>query len=618
LAQRELSIGLPSRPVPIPEEISMSTAQQILDAMRKRAAFLVVFGLAAALAACGGGSGTPVAAAAPVAAATPGSLSGTAAKGAALGGVTVTVKDSTGKVATATTSATGSYAVNTSGMTAPLLVQATLASGTKLYSVTADGSATTVANITPLTDLIIRSWYDVQGVSVDNAFASPTAAPPPTPVQVQTIAQTVLQVMQLALNTYSVSVTNGVDLISQPFVADHTGIDKVLDNTQLTVGTSVTLVATAGSSTQTTVISYNTATLSLTANTTTVNGTSTSTSSVSTLVPVSSAQSQALQDINASLASFASVINSKGTALTATDVISFADPDLLNEGLNRTQFATSMVKQFSQGQTVGFAVLQINSLDTTAGLAEAVFRVTETLGTQSGTEIVTFAFKKTGSTWLLYGDRRLAKISLQAEARQNQGRNATGSGPDINIDVQPPQNLVTAVAAASSATGNAPLTKQLQAVVDDSGLLLDHFFFNTGALTPPLPAVGTLFTLTLSKAAGGTAAYTVPLNAFTTELIQVTNPIGVTLADAHVGGALPVSWTLPSTYAISKVKANAIVQTANFQCNVEPPNVLAITATSTTLTMPATCNGEAITSVDINLSVQGVNGERSFVLYLMN
>lgn len=590
----------------------MPTAQQLLNAVPRRAAFLVVFALAAALAGCGGGSS-----AAPVAAATPtGSLSGTAAQGAALAGVTVTVKDSTGKVATATTSATGSYTVNTSGMTAPLLVQATLTSGTKLYSVTADGGTTTVANITPLTDLIIRSWYDVQGVSVDTAFAGPTAAPPPTPAQVQTIAQTVLQVMQLALNTYSVSVANAVDLISQPFVADHTGIDQVLDNTHLTVGSSVTLVATGGGATQTTVISYNTATMSLTADTTTVNGTSTSTSSVSTLVPVSSAQSQALQEISASLAAFANVVNTKGTGLTVTDVISFTDPDFLDRGLNRTQFATSTASQLSQGQTVGFTVLQINSLDTTAGLAQVVFRLSETLGGESNGETITFSFKKSGTNWLLYGDRRLAKVNLQAEGRTNQGSNPTPNGPAINIDVRPVQGVVTAM-SFSSAVVSAPVPKQSTTVIDDSGATLDLFFFNTGPLSAPLPAAGTLFTFTLTKAAGGTEVYPVPLNAFTTELIHITNLTGITLPDAHLGGTLPVSWTLPSTYAVSKVNASAILQTAHFQCEAKPSLPLSVTATSTTLTMPALCNGEAITQVNINVSTDGINGERSSVIYLM-
>ena len=36
------------------------------------------------------------------------------------------------------------------------------------------------ANIHPLTDLIIRTWYEVRGGAIDAAFSNPQAAPPPT------------------------------------------------------------------------------------------------------------------------------------------------------------------------------------------------------------------------------------------------------------------------------------------------------------------------------------------------------------------------------------------------------------------------------------------------------
>jgi hypothetical protein len=599
----------------------MSIALQHSVAAPRRAAFLVVFALAAALAGCGGSDGTTVInTTTPPPAGPTGTLTGTAAKGTAIAGATVTVKDSTGKTATATTSSTGTYTVDTSGMTAPLLVQTAPATGPKIYSVTGDTKTTTVANITPLTDLIIRSWYNVQGINIDTAFASPTTAPPPTPLQVQTIAQMVLQVMQLSLNTYSVSLASAIELITKPFVANGAGMDLVLDKTTVTAaGSTITLVAIGtGGTTQTTVVSYNTTTASLTADTTTVNGSNTTTSSVSTAVPVQSAQVTALQQITTSLASFGAVVNSKGTALTVTDVLPFTDANLLDEGRNRTQFATSVVGNFNEGVTVAFEILQIKSLDATAGLAEVTFRLNETFGTQTGSEILTFNFKRTGTSWLFYGNRRVAQFSLQAEGRSNQGAQSSGNGPSINVDVQPPQGVATAVSVAG-ASANSALTKQSQAVIDDSGLLLDHYFYNTGPLSGTLPAAGSLYTVTISLAAGGTAAYPTPLNAFTTELISITNLTGTTVASAHLGGTLAVNWGLPVTYAVSRVKLSAIIESASFQCEVSTtPSVLANTATSGSLAMPTTCGGEPITQVNINLSTEGPNGERSQTIYFYN
>src|SRR5512142_3327314 len=90
-------------------------------------------------------------------------VSGTAASGAPLASVTVTLKDATGASRTATTAADGRFSIDTTGLTPPFLVLVADAGGA-LYSVSADAAAQSTINVTPLTDLIIRSWYEVQGV----------------------------------------------------------------------------------------------------------------------------------------------------------------------------------------------------------------------------------------------------------------------------------------------------------------------------------------------------------------------------------------------------------------------------------------------------------------------
>ena len=114
---------------------------------------------------------------------TPSSVSGVAATGRPLAAVTVTLKDTRGVAKTGTTGADGSYSIDTTGMTGPFIVLATTSSGTKLYSVSADANAKTTVNITPFTDVLARSWYDVQSGNIDTSFASSTPSPPsPTAV----------------------------------------------------------------------------------------------------------------------------------------------------------------------------------------------------------------------------------------------------------------------------------------------------------------------------------------------------------------------------------------------------------------------------------------------------
>ena len=60
----------------------------------------------------------------------------------------------------------------------------------------ADPNANTTINVTPLTDMIVRSWYTVQGTTVNTAFTSPGTYSPPTPTDVKVISSVVLSIVQ--------------------------------------------------------------------------------------------------------------------------------------------------------------------------------------------------------------------------------------------------------------------------------------------------------------------------------------------------------------------------------------------------------------------------------------
>jgi hypothetical protein len=201
---------------------------------------LVFLGLGlAVLAGCGGGGSS-----APPAAVTY-SISGTAATGAALPGAAVTIKDSAGVTRTGITTATGTYDIDVTGLTPPYLVKVVAVGGTPtLYSV---GTSAGVINTHPLTDLIIRTWYEVQGTDVETAFNSAIPAAPPSSTQLGVIKQVVRNLVAQFLGLLGSVNPDTFDLISTPFVANSGGFDNFLDHIDVTPGSGVILIDAASS-----------------------------------------------------------------------------------------------------------------------------------------------------------------------------------------------------------------------------------------------------------------------------------------------------------------------------------------------------------------------------------
>jgi len=339
---------------------------------------------------------------------------------------------------------------------------------------------------------------------------------------------------------------------------------------------------------------------------------------VTTVVPVQSAQQLALAEIDAGLAGFASTVNAKGAALQASDLLPYLDPDLLDDGHNRSQFAAEAAGWMA-GATVAFSVLEIRSLDTGANTADVVFRFTLSQGGDTQTENVEFFFKKSSGTWLMSGNRRIAMVHFAAEARSHQGLQPPASGQVINVDIEPPLGAVTGVTVSGGGIwSSTALTKG--PVISDPAGNRDHFYLASSPLASP-PAAGTPFTVALATA-GGPVAYTLPLNAWTSERIAFTNLSGFSLSTARLGSPLTVSWTLPKTFPIANMDFTVMTFTGpqsspdTMSCFESGPR-LAANATSTTVTIPATCAGRPVVQLNLNLGVNGANGERSHAIYEM-
>ncbi len=586
--------------------------------MKKTVWMLVTSGLVALviLSGCGGGGGGGSSSGgAPT-------VSGTVASGSALANAAVTLKDSLGTSLTATTGAGGKYAINTTGLTPPFLLLVTTPTHT-FYSVSADAKTTTTINVTPLTDLIIRSWYDVQGGSVDAAFADPTVPgnAPPSPTAVAVIGSVVKNVVQLWLNDAGVT-AGSFNLISTPFTANGTGIDQVLDQTAVDTATGSVMISN-GSVTQNSVVTAGTGSMNIVTTTSDTTG-ATSTSSSTAVVPYQTAQQTALDEITTAVNTFAGVVNAKGNSLSAGDLLPFLDPGGLYSGHTNTQWA-AQVAYALKGKTVSFTVTRIKSLSATS--ADIVFQLSQSQGGQTRTSSLELFFTKPGSTWLMTGDNLIANVEVRAAMVRNQG-SASGTQLVLEVNVESPRSAPTVTslngATISGGPWNAtPLDYDGQSVAPwDATVTSDTFGIYT---VNPAISGGQPFTVVLSPTSGPTATYTQTLNAITTEPIMATSPTGSTLADAHPGTPLTVSWTLPKTFAVSQIKVGTVAYTGppndpmTVKCDDQGEKVvLGITSTTAQVTIPATCGTGAPNNTmqaEIYIQVYGINGELSQVYY---
>ncbi|MEP6874807.1 MAG: hypothetical protein ABI887_10615 [Burkholderiales bacterium] len=136
---------------------------------------------AAALAACGGGGSSDPApvdtGTSPGTVVTPAalSLSGVAATGAAIASQPVSAKCATG-TGTAPSNVDGSYTISVTGGALPCVLKVTAADGTDLFSVATGSGSTAVANINPVTQLIVASLAGTDPAAYFTAFDTSAAA----------------------------------------------------------------------------------------------------------------------------------------------------------------------------------------------------------------------------------------------------------------------------------------------------------------------------------------------------------------------------------------------------------------------------------------------------------
>jgi hypothetical protein len=511
-------------------------------------------------------------------------------------------------------------------------------------------------NVHPFTDLIIRTWYEVQGTTVESVFDAPTTDPPaPSAEQVAVIASLVKDMLNIFLVAQGLDPIT-FDLIATPFDADGTGFDAVLEAAALEVNaltqtTTVTLTNATTSVTQTTALSVADKILSALTTTTGTGGAS-SGSLTSGVVPTDPAVQTALDGVLTSLQSFAEVVNSKGAALTATDLQPFFDVNYLDRGfagpsLGAAQFATSL-----RGQTLNsFRVDSIVSYDDGSKVLCVIGIRSFTINGQTFERVVNnegkgLCFKQGADlTWRFFGDQQIAHI-LANPAIENRSQ-ALPDCPQCDgiirfflISAQAPEGTIASASVSGTDGLAGALVKNPTVFVDEVQptptttlfIRTEHFDF---PFSPPhqvtnFPPVGTVYTFTVTPVSGPVRTYDKTLQATTEEAIAITNLTSHNLADANLGSPLTVQWTLPTTFPVQQVELRGFVeaqgpnaqgQTETVGCGIQSsPSNLEPTATSATIIFPTTCGGHPLVPgappdkpfpAQLNVVVRGTHGEET-------
>ena len=142
-------------------------------------------------------------------------------------------------------------------------------------------------------------------------------------------------------------------------------------------------------------------------------------------------------------------------------------------------------------------------------------------------------------------------------------------------------------------------------------------FFTSASTALAVPAD---FTFVVTPTTGGAQTYSVRSNAVTSHYVTVTSPTGHTLAHANLGSPLNVHWQMSSldfpvaTVSVSGNGRTVPASTSGAQCHIVgqdlPPGT-----TSTTVTLPALCEGQPVLEAWFDVLVTGVNGERTNYTY---
>lgn len=296
--------------------------------------------LITALLGCGGGGGGGGAVSSSST-----SIGGTAATGSPIATGTLTITDINGITVTGSIGTSGSYSIDPTGLTAPLLIKLSgvTASGSPilLYSTVAniqDGSVN-ISNITPLTDAIVKL---IAGTG--NAVTPSTVLPLVNQATINQANNLLTSVLSSALTQAGVSPTS--NFITTSFVPNGTGIDFLLDGTRVVQNLQLSTLEIQNA--------YTNGTASINASQSGLSQGPVVTGALQAVANLSSTQLTKITDLTNAF----DIDFSNGDLQS---ILSISSPSFLQDGMNAQAFWSDLLTSTSWGSAVINTVANIES-----------------------------------------------------------------------------------------------------------------------------------------------------------------------------------------------------------------------------------------------------------------
>ena len=498
-------------------------------------------------------------------------VSGTVAKGAALAGATVILVDATGRQVSTTAGADGTYSIDVTGLTPPFIITAT--DGTNTLHSIAFGPG--VANVTPLTDVATTTYFQTQGTTVENAIANPSGVRLPTVGSLDRCTEAMLA------NLKELMIQHGIDPaefepFTTEFIANHTGIDGLLDQIQQTGDT--TLQTVSGTVTTTvTLDGLGDGTVRTHCNHHDNNtGHDSNTEDISHVGGATQAEiDAAVTGVNTLLANLAQTINNKGGALTDADLLAFLTPDFNNDGVSRADFAKAMAAEFAGVSVQSLTVSFVIDFDPQRNEMFAKFAVQLVNDPTPYFHHMVFQRQSDG-TWLFHGnqeDVEATDVIRFKNARAITNASDSGFKPTAVVDTRIPAGVLNAMTATDASStffssSGTPVSKLAQTDLTMQGVPQDIFYAWSSAQA--FPPAGTQFSVDLSLV--GNINVTLPVRAqvTTTDTLNGYQLQANAQAPAQhdltsvSGKTLDLSWSLPTTFKARDVMVRVTQRSASY------------------------------------------------------
>ncbi len=640
-------------------------------------------------------------------------VQGTVAEGAAGSYASVTVRGANGAEVEAEADVSGFYEADVTRLVPPYFVRADLESGHTLYAfarasddaaaeamdspvtgsegsessaggATGPGQSYVYINVHPFSDLLVAVYYLALDLELDDVFPEfGPSSPYPSREEIESIIGPISDALVRAfpggdLAFLADPVAYGSDglALEAAFSPDGTGFDALLDSLTVApdrrsfmivngdVQVEIGIAAVPGSPGDGRQLRFEMSAIGPSGD---------SGEEQLLLLPGDTELREAMSGAQSVIQRAADIANSRGTLLTASDLLPLFASDYLNAGENR-DIAAARLAGMLRGKVVGAEPVRLVHYDRInkvvrvalgpipqivdrplfvgsleppdapppplppgAGLPDYVPPPFAVLKRPP----VEFTMIKGTSGWLFSGDRNLARRRLISIHRTIM----TGTGTTVErvllVEALAPQGLVSAASVRSlpSGTGVFPsatslfllpqprteIVKPTPNPADNLTLQRDVYSI-LQPLGPTPPAVGETFEITVTSAAPETADPAIQsrqLGANTTEAAAITSPTLHTLAAANLGGPLTIQWVLPKSYPIVSVQLIGRVMSGPNVCQLAPIEVSSADDQSqATISLPAVWPVPCGTSpgplnrAEVELMVRGPRGEQSEVRYV--